>query len=215
LNVLYRVLKDTIVILHPLMPFVTEEIWHKLPGTAGSIMQAAYPDSDIGGVVRDDRAEADMHLVMGIITGIRNIRGEMNIAPSMELAVQVQSPDDTQRETLAAYTDLICNLARTASLEISAPADKPKTSAAVIVEGATVLVNLEGIIDFAMEAARLDKEIAKIDKELQGVSNKLSNDGFLGKAPAEVIEKVRAKQRVLTEKQEKLQASKERLKGMV
>lgn len=215
LNVLYRVLKDTIVILHPLMPFVTEEIWHKLPGTEDSVMQAAYPDGDTAGVVRDDRAEADMHLVMGIITGIRNIRGEMNITPSMELAVQIQSPDDTQRETLATYTDLICNLARAASLDISAPADKPKTSAAVIVEGATVLVNLEGIIDFAMEAARLDKEIAKIDKELQGVSKKLSNEGFLGKAPAEVIEKVRAKHRVLTEKQEKLQASKERLKGMV
>ena len=215
LNVLYRVLKDTIVILHPLMPFVTEEIWHKLPGTEGSVMQAAYPDGDTAGVVRDDRAEADMHLVMGIITGIRNIRGEMNIAPSMELAVQVQSSDEAQRETLSTYTDLICNLARAASLDISVPADKPKTSAAVIVEGATVLVNLEGIIDFAMEAARLDKEIAKIDKELQGVSKKLSNEGFLGKAPAEVIEKVRAKHQVLTEKQEKLQASKERLKGMV
>jgi len=215
LNVLYRVLKDIIVILHPLMPFVTEEIWHKLPGTEGSVMQAAYPIGDTEGVVRDDGAEADMHLVMGIIAGIRNIRGEMNIASSMELAVQVQSPNEAQRETLATYTNLICNLARAASLDISAPADKPKTSAAVIVEGATVLVNLEGIIDFAMEAARLDKEIAKIDKELQGVSKKLSNEGFLGKAPAEVIEKVRAKHQVLTEKQEKLQASKERLKGMV
>ncbi len=133
----------------------------------------------------------------------------------MELAVQVQTPEDAQRETLATYTDLICNLARATSLDISVPADKPKSSAAVIVEGATVLVNLEGIIDFAREAARLDKEIAKIAKELQGVSKKLSNEGFLGKAPADVIEKVRAKHQMLTEKQEKLQASKERLQGMV
>ncbi|CAD7849068.1 MAG: Valyl-tRNA synthetase (EC 6.1.1.9) [Olavius algarvensis Delta 4 endosymbiont] len=215
LNVLYRVLKDTIVILHPLMPFVTEEIWHKLPGTEGSVMQAAYPAGDTAGVTRDDQAEIDMNLVMGIITGIRNVRGEMNITPSMELAVQVQTPEDAQRETLATYTDLICNLARATSLDISVPADKPKSSAAVIVEGATVLVNLEGIIDFAREAARLDKEIAKIAKELQGVSKKLSNEGFLGKAPADVIEKVRAKHQMLTEKQEKLQASKERLQGMV
>jgi len=215
LNVLYRVLQDTIVILHPLMPFVTEEIWHKLPGTQGSIMQAAYPTGDKAGVARDNRAEVDMDLVMGIITGIRNVRGEMNIAPSLELAVQVQSPDDAQRETLATYTDLICSLARAASLDISAPADKPKSSAAVIVEGATVLVDLEGIIDFDKEAARLDKEIAKIDKELQGVSKKLSNEGFLCKAPADVIEKVRGKHRMLTEKQEKLQASKKRLEGMV
>ncbi len=214
-NVLYRVLKDTLVILHPLMPFVTEEIWHKLPGTSGSIMQAAYPESDKAGVKREARAEAEMDLAMGIITGVRNIRGEMNIAPSKQLDVQVQTPDAGQQETLTAYTDMICNLARVGALAVSAPAEKPKTSAAVIVDGATVLVNLEGIIDFTMEAARLDKEIAKISKELQGVSKKLANKGFLGKAPGDVIEKVKDKHRVLTEKQEKLQAGKERIQGMV
>jgi valyl-tRNA synthetase len=156
-----------------------------------------------------------MNLAMGIITGVRNIRGEMNIAPSMQLDVQVQSPDAAQRDILSDYSNMICNLARIGSLDISVPADKPKTSAAVIVEGATVLVNLEGIIDFTMEAARLDKEIAKIAKELQGINKKLANEGFLSKAPADVIEKVREKHRVLTEKQEKLEAGKERIKGMV
>ena len=214
LNVLYRVLKDTLVILHPLMPFVTEEIWHKLPGTNGSVMQASYPAADAAGVERDDRAEAEMNLVMGIITGVRNVRGEMNIAPSRQLDVQVQTADAGQREILSTYTDMICNLARVSALAVSAPAEKPKTSAAVIVEGVTVLVNLEGIIDFAMEAARLDKEIAKISKELQGVSKKLSNEGFLGKAPADVIDKVKEKHGVLTEKLEKLEAGKARIKGM-
>ncbi|MCP3953702.1 MAG: valine--tRNA ligase, partial [Desulfobacterales bacterium] len=156
-----------------------------------------------------------MDLVIGIITGVRNVRGEMNIAPSMQLDVQVQTPDAGQQETLATYTEMICNLARTGSLTVSAPAEKPKTSAAVIVEGATVLVNLEGIIDFTMEAARLDKAIAKISKELIGVSKKLTNAGFLSKAPADVVEKVKDKHRVLTEKQEKLQAGKKRIQGMV
>jgi len=215
LDVLYRVLKDTLIILHPLMPFVTEEIWHKLPGANGSVMQASYPNGDTAGVERDSRAEAEMNLVMGIITGIRNIRGEMNIAPSRQLDVQVQAADADQRDILSTYTDMICNLARVHSLAVSAPAAKPKTSAAVIVEGVTVLVNLEGIIDFAMEAARLDKEIAKISKELQGVSRKLSNEGFLGKAPADVIAKVKEKYAALTEKLEKLEAGKERIKGMV
>ena len=215
LDVLYRVLKNTLVILHPLMPFVTEEIWHKLPGTEGSVMQAAYPAGNTAGVAPDEPAEAEMNLVMGIITGVRNIRGEMNIAPSRELDVQVQTPDEGQCEILSTYTDLIRNLARIGALTVSAPAEKPKTSAAVIVDGVTVLVNLEGIIDFTMEAARLDKEISKIAKELQGISKKLSNEGFLGKAPVDVIEKVKEKHRVLTEKQEKLQAGKERLKGMV
>ena len=214
LDVLYRVLKDTLVILHPLMPFVTEEIWHKLPGTDGSIMKAPYPESNAAGVRVDERSEREMRLVMGIITGIRNIRGEMNITPSMALDVQVQSPDADRRQIMSTYTDMVCNLARAGSLSVSRPAEKPKTSAAAIVEGVTVLVNLEGIIDFAKEGARLDKEIAKITKELQGISKKLSNDGFLNKAPENVIEKVREKHRALSEKQEKLQAGKERIKGM-
>ena len=214
IDVLYRVLKDTLVILHPLMPFVTEEIWHKLPGTDGSIMQASYPDSNDGAVCRDDRAEAEMKLISGIITGIRNIRGEMNIAPSLELEVQIQSPDSDQREIISTYMEMTCNLARAGSLSVSEPAEKPKTSAAVIVEGVTVLVNLEGIIDFAMETARLNKEIAKITKELESVSRKLSNDGFLSKAPENIIEKVKEKHRVLSEKQEKLQAGRDRIQGM-
>lgn len=214
IDVLYRVLKDTLVILHPLMPFVTEEIWHKLPGTDGSIMQASYPDSNDDAVYRDDRAEAEMKLISGIITGIRNIRGEMNIAPSLELEVQIQSPDSDQREIMSTYMEMTCSLARAGSLSVSEPAEKPKTSAAVIVEGVTVLVNLEGIIDFAMETTRLNKEIAKITKELESVSRKLSNDGFLSKAPENIIEKVKEKHRVLSEKQEKLQASKDRIQNM-
>jgi valyl-tRNA synthetase len=214
IDVLYRVLKDTLVILHPLMPFVTEEIWHKLPGTDGSIMQASYPDSNDDAVYRDDRAETEMKLISGIITGIRNIRGEMNIAPSLELEVQIQSPDSDQREIMSTYMEMTCSLARAGSLSVSEPAEKPKTSAAVIVEGATVLVNLEGIIDFAMETARLNKEIAKITKELESVSRKLSNDGFLSKAPENIIEKVKEKHRVLSEKQEKLQAGKDRIQNM-
>jgi valyl-tRNA synthetase len=214
IDVLYRVLKDTLVILHPLMPFVTEEIWHKLPGTDGSIMQASYPDSNDDAVYRDDRAETEMKLISGIITGIRNIRGEMNIAPSLELEVQIQSPDSDQREIMSTYMEMTCSLARAGSLSVSEPAEKPKTSAAVIVEGATVLVNLKGIIDFAMETARLNKEIAKITKELESVSRKLSNDGFLSKAPENIIEKVKEKHRVLSEKQEKLQAGKDRIQNM-
>ena len=94
--VLWRVLKDTLVLLHPFIPFVTEEIWHKLPGTDGSIMQARFPletgDDRLPGA--DAQAEADMELVTGIITAIRNIRGEMGISPSMALAVALQSGDE-------------------------------------------------------------------------------------------------------------------------
>lgn len=94
-RVLWRVLRDTLVLLHPFMPFVTEEIWHKLPGTEGSVMKAVFPSDtpDAADVAYNAEAESEMELVIGIITGIRNIRGEMNISPSLALEVLVQSQD--------------------------------------------------------------------------------------------------------------------------
>jgi len=206
LNVLWRVLKDSLVLLHPIMPFVTEEIWSKLPGTEGSIMNADFPLGG-NGVERDTPAENEMALVIGVITAVRNIRGEMNLAPGLKLDVQVQTADDTQRRWLDAGTALICSLAKIDTFSIAVPGDKPKTSAAVIVDGASVLVNLEGIIDFDKESARLEKEIAKLSKDITGMDKKLANEGFLSKAPAYVVAGVREKHTALSEKRAKQQDS--------
>ena len=214
LSVLRRVLHDILLLLHPFMPFVTEEIWHKLPGTEGSIMKAAFPatSSDYLITEKDPEAESKMEVITEIISGIRNIRGEMNIAPSLTLEASVQSQDELKIETIKQYQDIIINLARLKSFSASESAIKPKSSATAIVNGASIFVSLEGIIDFAKEAGRLEKEINKLTKELSAVSNKLSNENFLNKAPADVVKKVKEKNAAFLEKQQKLQANLEKIK---
>ena len=210
-GVLWRVLRDTLVLLHPFIPFVTEEIWHHVPGTDGSIMNAAHP-ADAAQAFKYPESEAEMALVMEVITGIRNVRGEMNIAPSLSLQVQVQSEDDQTGQIIANHQDLIINLARLDSLTVEKPGQRPKSSATAVVSRASIFVSLEGIIDFAKETHRLEKEIKKLDAELGTVAKKLGNEGFLSKAPADVIEKVKQKQSGLLEKQQKIQTNLDKIK---
>jgi valyl-tRNA synthetase len=216
LGVLYRVLHDTLILLHPIIPFVTEEIWEKLPGTEGDIMRAAFPaDTDMAdALAADEAAEAAMQLTMDVITGIRNIRGEMNIAPAMKLNVTVQTDDAGITRQLKAHEDLVANLARLDHLSIAAVGAKPKAAATSVIEGATIFVSLEGIIDFGQEAARLSKEIGKIDAELATLNKKLGNEDFLNKAPAAVVEKVKNQQAAFSEKREALEIHLSRIEAL-
>jgi valyl-tRNA synthetase len=213
---LWRVLRDTLVLLHPFIPFVTEEIWHHMPGTNGSIMKAEYPAQQLNAantaLLRD--SESKMAALMHIITGVRNVRGEMNISPTQTLQVLIQSEDENTRDILDAHQDLIINLARLGSLEIQNAGQRPKSSATAVVNNASIFVLLEGVIDIAKESKRLEKEIKKLTAELATVSNKLNNEGFLSKAPADVVEKVREKQGTLLEKQHKIQTNLDRIKEM-
>jgi valyl-tRNA synthetase len=216
LAVLYNTLHDTLILLHAFMPFVTEEIWHKLPGTNGSIMKAVFPSrraSDIG-ISRDKEAESQMTLLIDIISGVRNIRGEMNIAPSLEMEVLVQSDDDSTRKTIDQHQDVVSNLAKLKSLTVSASGQRPKSSATAVIEGATIFVSLEGVIDFAKECERLEKEINKLDTELAKVTKKLENEAFLSKAPANVVADVKEKHAGLAEKKQKVQANLEKIKAL-
>jgi len=213
-SVLRRVLHDTLILLHPFIPFVTEEIWHHLPGTNGSIMKAAYPEytPNAARSEQNQQSELQMEILMNVITGIRNVRGEMNLAPSLALPVMVQSEDGLTREVIESHQDLVINLARLSALTVEKAGQRPKSSATAVVNNASVFVDLEGIIDFAKETRRLEKEINKLTVELTKVGKKLANEGFLNKAPADVIEKVREKQSVLLEKQQKLQMNLDRIK---
>ena len=211
---LRQVLNDTLILLHPFIPFVTEEIWHHMPGTTGSIMKAAYPvfDEDPVDTESYQDAESKMGILMKVITGIRNVRGEMNIAPSLNLKVLVQSEDDHTNTVVETHRDLVISLARLSDLTVESAGPRPKSSATAVVSNATIFVDLEGIIDFDKESRRLEKEIDKLMIELTKIDKKLDNEGFLSKAPADVIEKVRRQQRELLEKQEKLQMNLERIK---
>ncbi|MFZ5562638.1 MAG: class I tRNA ligase family protein, partial [Thermodesulfobacteriota bacterium] len=211
-QVLWHVLRNTLILLHPIVPFVTEEIWHALPGTQGPVMRTSF---DGAGTDRNPEAESRMGLVIDVVTGIRNVRGEMNISPSKTLDVVVHAADEILRQNLAVHQDMIVNLARLSSFAIAASGEKSRHAATAVVGDAVIYVLLEGVIDFAAELARIEKELARVDKELDGVSKKLSNSGFLAKAPAQVVDAVRATAAELTEKQAKLKAARERIRAFV
>jgi valyl-tRNA synthetase len=206
--VLSRVLQDCLVLLHPFVPFVTEEIWSKLPGERKSLMTAVFPSDDDGRVpaVEDPEAETAMGRLVAVVTGIRNIRGEMNIPPSLKLRAEVQSEDEAFRRTAEAYRELVVTLARLEGLAVVAPGPRPKAAATSVMDGATLFVPLEGVIDFEQEAARLQKEVDKVDAELLKVRRKLENADFLRKAPEEVVGKVRGQHEALAEKRDQLDA---------
>ncbi len=210
LGVLWRVLHDLLILLHPFIPFVTEEIWHKLPGTEGSIMRASYPQD---APAPDAEAERRMELLIEVVSGIRNVRGEMGLPPGMALDAVVYAADPETRGTIESHRDLIASLARLAVLEVTDQPVRPRGAATAVARGATIFVRLEGIIDFAKEAERLRKELGKLAKDLTAVANKLRNPDFLGKAPADIVAKVKGQQQELEEKQQKIQANLDRIQS--
>ena len=201
--VLWTALNEILRLLHPFIPFVTEEIWDKLSGTEGSIMKAEFPTTSDA---RDNReAEEAMKVLIGVVSGIRNIRGEMNVPPSLFVEATVQSTEKGVRGLLDRHRDMIVKLCGLKSLQVTPPGRRPASSATSVFGNCTTFVSLKGVIDFELEQRRLNKEIAKIDRELDGIGKKLSNEDFLLKAPQEVVQKVREKGERLSEKRNKLQ----------
>ena len=216
LGVLWRVMHDTLILLHPFMPFVTEEIWHKMPGTRGSIMKAAFPvdGKNRPDISTENAAESEMNLLIELISAVRNIRGEMNISPSVNLAAMVQTRDSNIKTAFEQHRDIITNLAKLNAFSVNESTARPKSSATAVVGGATIFIPLEGIIDFSRETRRLEKEMNKLEKELAAVLKKLENENFLNKAPHDVVEQVQAKHSRLQEKQQKLASHLERIKEL-
>lgn len=199
-----KVLENVLIMLHPIMPFVTEEIWHKLPQTSGSIMRASFPRVDSSR--RDQESEAKVKLLQEVISGIRNIRGEMNISPGVRVDVVCRCQNDKDRTILEEYGYLIHDLAKVNRLDIRdiRSSEKPDMAASTIAESVEVYVLLKDLLDFSTELQRLEKEIQKIEKELSLTTKKLHNEDFLKKAPDQVIEKEREKSQRLGEKMRKL-----------
>ena len=215
-NVLWRVLHDTLILLHPIIPFVTEEIWDKLPGARGSIMRATFPslEARLSPIGFDPDAVEQMTLVMAVINAIRNIRGEMGISPSQALKVLIQSGDEKTRHLLAQNKEFIYNLARLSDLTITSAGEKPKATATAVADQALILVYLEGIIDFDKEAARLLKEIVKINGELEKLDKKLANPGFVNQAKPEVVDKTKEQRQEHAEKRDKFAVNLEKIKSI-
>jgi len=210
--VLLEALSAVLRLLHPFMPFITEEIWQKLPGAWGSVMSASYPAADDRWQNRG--AEGEMNLLMAAITAVRNIRGEMNVPPATQVEVFLHSLQARDLEALRRQAQAIKILARVQELHWNAAAGPPAAAAKAVVGSVEIFLPLTGIIDFQEEAQRLDRELAKISKEVSQAQRKVANEDFLAKAPAEVVQKEEGKLKALTEKLAKLQTHRERLEEL-
>lgn len=198
----YQLLKAVIRLAHPFMPFITEEIWQRLPGAEGSIMHASFPTAE--DFIQDEKALGDMEILKGVITAVRNIRGEMDIPPSKKVEMVIESPDDHEQAILEQNIIHLKALALVHSAVIAKQIPKPEASATAVFNQNQIHVILKGLIDFKAEANRLRKEIKKIEQDLGVHEKKLTNEEFVGKAPEDIIEKVREKYESQKEKLAKL-----------
>ncbi len=211
---LLYVLDSSLRLLHPFMPFVTEEIWQSvregLPGAAESIVVSAYP----GALPRDPASEERMSYLIDAITGVRNIRGELNISPGAQVKVLVKTFREEAGETLRENVGLFERLARAREVEIGPAVSRPGGSATCVRDSFELYVPLEGLLDIEEEVARMTKERAKIAESLRFLDKKLSSEDFLNRAPKDIVEKERAKYRELVLKDERLDAGVKRLREM-
>lgn len=201
---LLTVLEQALRLLHPFMPYITEELWQQLPGASRellhpayqhaepSIMLAAFPEAQ--SALIDEAAEWEMQAVIDLISRVRNIRSEMQIKPSEPIPVLIGAPDEKLRAVFSANKSQISRLLRASEVSISERLDAPRASArAVLVGGAEAAVPLAGLIDFAQEQQRLTKEKEKLAAEASKLEAQLANPQFAERAPAEKVAEVRAR----------------------
>lgn len=198
-TVLSTVLRGILEMAHPFIPFITEELWQQLPHTGDSIMLAKYPNGE--GAQLYAAEEKQMQTVMELIRSIRNMRAEMNV-PTGKKAPLVLAAEESVLEPIRMAESYILQLASAERITFIGPADPiPDKAAKTHVRGIDAYLPLAGLIDLEKEIARIEKEITSTEQELKRLSGKLSNPGFLAKAPADVVEKERTK---LTENEAKL-----------
>ena len=192
---LVRVLEALLRMAHPFMPFITEEIWQRIAPLAGqqgeSIMLQPYPVAEASRI--DAEAEADVQWIKDVITAVRNIRGEMRIAPGKELDIFLHNGGEDDHRRLQENRALLSKLARLASITLLGPSDSAPPSATQLVGRMELLVPMAGLIDKDAEIERLSREIEKLRKEVTRCDQKLKSPGFANKAPAEVVAKEQAK----------------------
>jgi len=192
---LVRTLETLLRLTHPLIPFITEEIWQKVKPLAGiegdTIMLAPFPSADPELI--DPDAEAEMDWVMQLILGVRRIKGEMDIAPGRPLPVLLQNASDQDLARLAANRKYLDALIRTQSIQVLSPTDQAPESAIALVGEMKVLIPMTGLIDQEAELKRLAKAIGKLEADLERTRKKLANPNFIDKAPPAVVRKERDK----------------------
>lgn len=203
--VLYTVLSETLILLHPIIPFVTCEIWQALPGNEGKDLAVELRPALRPECIRPKESE-QMIYIQDCIGAIRTIKSELNIQPALKLSAIFRPKDEEQKNVLEVSRPWLMLLARLENLVIDTDAVPPKASASQIVQGSELAVILDGVVDFNAELARLEKELGKIEKELKAINAKLSNDNFVARAPEAVVTQEKERAADFIDKQTKMLA---------
>ena len=210
-SVLAYVLDRTQRLIHPFMPYISEEIWQHLPHEGDTITLAAWPVYDESLEAQD--AVKEMELLMEIIRSVRNVRAEVNVPMSKKIELLVKPSGEWEAMILARNEEFIRRFCGTSKLETGTQLNAPDKAMTAIVTGAELYLPLAGLLDITQEIARLEKELATLNAEVERVEKKLDNEGFVAKAPAKVIEEERAKMNDYADKRDKVIARIAELRG--
>jgi valyl-tRNA synthetase len=208
-------LETAMRLLHPFMPFITEEIWQQLPKPSGSpqsIMITLFPSTDERFI--DAEAEKAMALLKDVVVAVRNLRSEYRISPAAAVEVVLHAGEATSRTLLEGYRSLVMEQAKARRVDVGPRGEPPAGSVKQVIGDVEVYLILEGVIEVATEMARLEKDLAKAQKEHEGVARKLANQSFVERAPAEVVEKERERVAELTARIDRLREGISRLGAM-
>ena len=200
---LWHVLESSLRILHPFMPFITEEIWQRIPHSGESIYLRPWVEPDEKLIDRD--AVAEMNLVQQVITAVRTIRSEMNVPPAKKASLAVIPADSATKAVLEKRLPMISSLARLEEVNFIDESGKPKASGVAVVGKNELFVPLKDLIDLDKERAKLDKEADRLRGMLNGLDKKLANQQFLSNAPQDVVDKERQKRQSFGETLEKIE----------
>jgi valyl-tRNA synthetase len=201
--VLVHVLDNVLRLLHPFMPFLTEEIWQKIPHEGDSLMVSAWPKADKKRI--DKKIEEEMSLVISEIQAIRNVRSAWQIAPKELVTVVVKAQAAREMQVLKDYSTYIVQMARVGSFQIGKHLTRPKESAVANVGRVETYVVLSGLVDIAVERQRIESALSDVEKMIEGLRNRLSNEEFLKKAPKDIVDKEKKRAEELTDRKKRLE----------
>ena len=202
-TVMIHVFANLLKLLHPFIPFITEELYQRLPYKDRSIMVSSWPTSEKGFI--NNNIEQEFECLKEVIMALRNIRGEMSIPPKKPSSCIITSSKPSALNWISSNEIYIKELAKVDSLTVAPDLKKPPFSASWVVKDMDIYVPLKGLINIEIEKERLTKEIKKLEKEVFLLNKKLSNSKFLKKAPKDVVEKTEKKRLDFSSKIEKLQ----------
>jgi valyl-tRNA synthetase len=208
-RVLLYVFESALRMLHPFMPFLTEELWQNLPHNGESIMISAYPQ--FTPAFDDAEAESQMEGIQDVIVKVRNIRSEMSVDPKQPVRLRIATENAAVARVLQDAREYIFKLATVGDMEIVPRLEGSKLAAQAVAFGCALEVPLEGLIDKNAEKTRLQRELDKVTKEVEGLERKLSNSSFVEKAPAEVVEEIRRRLADYQDQASKLRSAIDRL----